>query len=544
MMKINKFCIFTLAVSLAVVLCPGAGDAQAMISFDLDRNLSLSRTGDDIKFMQEYLHETYPDVTATGRFDISTRNAVIRFQETYTKEVLTPWRLTKGTGFVGTTTRAKMNEILGQDRIFPTHTFSEVLVKVKSGQDINTVRQDIISLTGKEPLEISRISDSSLFSNTYRVSFDRSVLTSDIIQKYGASEDIEYVEPNFIAAVQTTTPNDTYYSTTGAFGQKSFKDQWGMYTIKAGEAWDIEKGSKDVIVAVVDSGVDIFHTDLSANIWKNPGEIAGNGKDDDNNGYIDDTAGWDFFYNDNNPDDEYGHGTHCAGIIAAMTNNNKGVAGVSWNSKIMAVRAMDSQGLAPASVVASAIEYAVDNGADVINSSFRLIGNITSIKIFDTVLDYAYDKGCVVVVAAGNEDKDASFTYPGNYPTTISVAGISPFNKKTESSNYGKTVDISAPGVGILSLRAQGTDIYKDGKSIVDEKYYLASGTSMAAPFVSGVAALILSQNPGISNEQVKLALKETAYDPGSTQPTQPTQPTTNPTNPTNTTYAADTTSM
>jgi subtilisin family serine protease len=456
--------------------------------------------------MQEYLQEAYTAVEATGRFDAKTRSAIIRFQEKYKEEVLGPWGLTKGTGFVGTTTRAKMNEIFEQQNIVPMHFFSEVVLKTKPGVDKEIIKHSINALTGKKPTDINRVSRHIEFSDIYVVNFDRSILSSEIIKQYKDSKYVEYIEPNFVLSLFTTTatiPNDPYYSSSTLWG-KEYKDQWGLHTINAGKAWDIEKGSKDVVVAVVDTGVDMSHKDLSDNIWTNPGEIAGNGIDDDKNGHIDDVRGWDFVYNDNSPDDTYGHGTHCAGIISAVTNNGEGIAGVSWHSKIMALRIFSS-GSASSYALIDALKYAADNGADVVNMSLGSGSSYTP-RVIAEALDYAYAKGCVLVAASGNSGR-ASDSSPASYSKTISVGASTVSNNRAHFSNYGKTLDIYAPGKSILSLRAKNTSMGK----IVGGEYLVASGTSMAAPFVSGAVSLIKSQYPKGSNKEVRSILKKSA---------------------------------
>lgn len=278
-----------------------------------------------------------------------------------------------------------------------------------------------------------------------------------------------------------------------AIGQNSFAevpntggDNWGLDLVNAPEVWNRGYTGQGVVVAVIDSGVDYTHPDLDNNIWVNSDEIAGNRKDDDGNGYIDDIRGWDFVNRDNNPmDDTDGHGTHIAGIIAAE-NNGFGVTGVAFNAKIMPVRVLDSSGGTIADIAAG-IRYAVDNGADVINLS--LGGSFTSPQEAQAI-QYAFDKGAIVVTAAGNDGR-LQPDYPGRYATDfgITVGAIDRDLAMPSFSNHAGTKQLDyviAPGVDVRS-------------TIPGNRYEFISGTSMAAPYVSGVAALVLSANPNLS---------------------------------------------
>ena len=329
------------------------------------------------------------------------------------------------------------------------------------------------------------------------------------LKKYKNDPNVEYVQPNYIYKTTSTVPNDEHYN-----------ELWAMPKIQAPEAWDTTTGSSDVTVAVIDTGVDYNHEDLSANIWTNENETPDNGIDDDSNGYIDDYYGWDFRNDDKDPMDDHGHGTHCSGTIAAVGNNNIGVAGVTWNTKIMSLKFLSASGSGSSSDGASAIIYAADSGADVLSNSW---GGGGQSQVITDAITYAHDqKGCVVVAAAGNDDEDVYGHYPANINDVITVAATDSSDQKASFSNYGSKIDVAAPGVDIVSLRAPGTDMYGDGNHFIPDgdpnaKYYRASGTSMACPHVSGLAALILANNPSLNNEEVRQVIKKSGDDLGDT---------------------------
>jgi hypothetical protein len=281
-------------------------------------------------------------------------------------------------------------------------------------------------------------------------------------------------------------------------------NDWGIDTINAPEVWNQGITGKGIVVAVVDSGVDYTHPDLDDNIWENAGEIPDNGIDDDRNGYIDDIRGWDFVYQDNNPMDFDGHGTHVAGAIAAE-RNDFGITGVAYNAKIMPVRVLDANGQGYPDEIAAGIRYAADNGANVINLS---LGGWYPSRLEDEAIGYATDKGVVVVIAAGNE----GFPEP-DYPAInadrlgIAVGAIDLNDSMNEYSNRAgsKVLDyVVAPGIDIYSTTP-------------DDTYEIKSGTSMATPHVAGVAALVLNANPTLTPTQVEYILTTTANPNGIT---------------------------
>ncbi len=306
---------------------------------------------------------------------------------------------------------------------------------------------------------------------------------------------VEWAEPYYLSQIMYV-PNDPRYG-----------EQWWMRVIKAPQAWDVTKGDTSIVIGIVDTGVDWNHSDLAANIWTNWGEIPNNGIDDDNNGYIDDVHGWDFGglagTPDNDPhEDEPDHGTHVAGIASAVTDNGIGIASIGFKCKIMPVKTSrndfrDNYGNPFIVYGYQGIIYAVENGAKVINISW---GSYSYSNAEKEVIDYAVAHGVLVVGAAGNETNPESI-YPGAYKGALSVGAVGSQDKIAYFSNYGKRVDVFAPGVSILSTWQH--DSYTDA----------LSGTSMAAPFVAGLAGLVFSQFPNYSPQQVAQQIRVTADD-------------------------------
>ncbi|MBW4547108.1 MAG: S8 family serine peptidase [Symplocastrum torsivum CPER-KK1] len=280
-------------------------------------------------------------------------------------------------------------------------------------------------------------------------------------------------------------------------------DNWGLDMINAPEVWEEGFTGEGIVVAVIDSGVDYNHSDLDDNIWVNSGEIAGNGLDDDNNGYVDDFQGWDFVDGDNDPMDLDSHGTHVAGTIAAE-NNGFGVTGVAYDALIMPVRVLDADGFGSWSDIANGITYAADNGADVINLS--LGGGTSIVDEVAVAIEYAAGLGSVVVMASGNEYAGQP-GFPGNFANEwgIAVGAVNSTKTLADFSNDAGSIPLDyvvAPGVNILSTTPGDT-------------YEYFSGTSMATPHVAGVAALIFSANPNLTANEVESILTATADSTG-----------------------------
>jgi len=336
-----------------------------------------------------------------------------------------------------------------------------------------------------------------------RVKSRRGESTESLRERYRNNPDVEYAEPNGIVHAQTL-PNDPSFWTlwglnnTGQSGGKVGAD------ISAPAAWDVQVGNNSVLVADIDTGVDYTHPDLAANIWTNPGEIAGNGKDDDGNGYVDDTHGWDFINNDNDPADDYGHGTHTAGIIAAVGNNGIGVAGVAWRTKVMPLKFLNAQGDGTFADAASALLYAVQMGAKISSGSWGCLGTDCFSQTFQDALTIADQHGMLFVAAAGNTSSNNDITpfYPCAYAASnvVCVAATDQNDDRASFSDYGaSTVDLGAPGVSIFSTVPTGSCALCDPSG-----YRYLDGTSMATPYVAGVAALVLAQFPTLTTAQLK----------------------------------------
>ncbi|GAB4181579.1 MAG: hypothetical protein Fur006_16750 [Coleofasciculaceae cyanobacterium] len=294
----------------------------------------------------------------------------------------------------------------------------------------------------------------------------------------------------------TALPNVDYFGGS---------NDWGVNMVNAPEVWEQGYTGKGVVVAVIDTGVDYNHPDLDANIWVNSNEIAGDGIDNDGNGFIDDIRGWNFADNNNNPMDVDGHGTHVSGTIAAE-KNDVGVTGVAYEAKIMPIKVIGDQSWDEYyQDLAAGIQYAADNGANVINLSLRTLDDVSAVK---NAIEYAQGKGVVVVMAAGN-DGDSQPLHPAYYASDwgVAVGAVNNTNKMASFSNRAGTTPLDyvvAPGVNVYSTTPGNT-------------YGFLSGTSMATPHVAGVAALILSANSNLTAAEVEELLTETANPTGIT---------------------------
>ena len=333
---------------------------------------------------------------------------------------------------------------------------------------------------------------------------------------------------------QTNTPiasNSSYNSNNGyglvnaglavskAAGVSPYADapnlggnNWGADLIKAPTAWNNGYTGQGITVAVLDTGVDYNHQDLKNNIWSNTKEIAGNGIDDDGNGYTDDVQGWNFDSSNNNILDNNGHGTHVSGTIAAE-NNGIGVTGIAYNSKIMPVKVLDANGSGSYANIAKGIYYAVDNGANVINLS---LGGNSSNDTLKSAIEYASSKNVIVVMAAGNNG-DSIPSYPARYAynSGIAVGAVDQNNNLADFSNRSGSQEITY-------VTAPGVDVYS---TIPNNQYANYNGTSMAAPHIAGVVALMLSANPNLTESQVRQIITSTSANSTNPPDPTPTQP-------------------
>jgi RHS repeat-associated protein len=308
--------------------------------------------------------------------------------------------------------------------------------------------------------------------------------------------EVEAVEPNFLVSNSQATPDDSRFGEQWALRNTGQAGRTAGSDVNAAPAWRESTGSTSTVIAVLDSGIDFSHPDLTDNLWVNPGETSGNGIDDDGDGLVDDSRGWNFVYDTNDASDDQGHGTSVAGIIAAEGNNHAGVSGVMWRASLMSLKVLDSTGTGDVASAVEAIDYAVAHGAQVINCSWGTDADSTFLK---DAIERAGRKGVVVVASAGNNARNIDTTpyYPASYDLTnlISVAATDGFDNLASFSDWGaQRVAVAAPGLDVLTTQ-QGGD------------YRVVSGTSAAAPFVSGVAGLIKTLRPNAPASQVCAAI-------------------------------------
>lgn len=360
--------------------------------------------------------------------------------------------------------------------------------------------------------------------NVYRLDLPKTADLHAAIQDLRNDPHVEYAHPNYVGHI-VYTPDDPYLASSGSWGQPR-ADLWDLKLMHAEQAWDLSRGS-GVVVAVVDTGVDIGHPDLQGNVWTNQDEIPDNGIDDDGNGYIDDVHGWNVLFGSNQVEDSVGHGTHVAGTIAAQDNNAMGVVGIAPDAQIMPVGVFAYHTDTDVFTLSQGILYAAQNGADVINNSWEACGlSCPSIEILEEAVRTAHRGGSVVVFAAGNETSDIRQRSPQNQPESIVVTATTPSDERASFSNFG-LVDVAAPGsgdpndpmvdptYGLLSLRASTCMVpwICNSDRDVGSGYVRLAGTSMAAPHVAGAAALVLGLHPDYSPEQVRQVLRHAGID-------------------------------
>lgn len=343
---------------------------------------------------------------------------------------------------------------------------NEIIVKFRKNGHIHPKANGFTGIKSLDKLAVKFAIKkcTRIFQNVYKLTFGVNADVYSVIHAYLNDPNVEYAEPNYIYKI-AGKPDDPYYS-----------KQWAHQIIDSESAWNIEVGDSEVLVAVVDTGIDYTHEDLVAN-------------------YV--SLGYDWVNNDTDPMDDHGHGTHCAGIIAATTNNSIGIAGIA-QVKIMAEKVLCSGGYGYTDWVANGIIHATNSGANIISMS---LGSPTYSELLHDAVKYAYNNGVLLVAAAGNSQTDKRF-YPAGYDEVVAVAATDISDNLAWFSNYGEWIEVAAPGVAIYSTLPNNT-------------YGLMSGTSMACPHVAGEAALILSRFPTLTNEDLRFQLHWTTDDIG-----------------------------
>ena len=316
----------------------------------------------------------------------------------------------------------------------------------------------------------------------YRLKLAAGASIDSALASLARNPQVEFAEPDY-QALPALIPNDPLYA-----------QQWGMAMIQAPSAWQAITGTAGTTLAIVDGGLDPAQPDLAGSLWVNPGEQDQNSLDDDNNGLVDDVNGWDFVNGTNQPLDENGHGTEVAGVAGARGNNAQGTAGMCWGCRLMAVKVSGASGAANYSDIAAGVAYAAAKGAQVINISLGGYANSNALR----AAVQAAASSAVVVASAGNDHTDRPF-YPAAYPDVLAVAAVGVDGARAPFSNYGPWVDLAAPGVSITT-------------TWLGAAWGPASGTSLAAPAVSGLAGLVYSQHPDWTPVQVRQHLLRTAH--------------------------------
>jgi len=374
----------------------------------------------------------------------------------------------------------------------------EIIVKFKPGTGKNQKNDAIKDIIGGNAISADNVKEFKIVPGLHKISTNLD--TQQAISILEKNPNVEYAEPDFILTADII-PDDTDFNQL--WGLNDVGDSSPDNDINGPEAWDIFTGSPDLVIAIIDTGIDDNHPDLNGNMWINPGEIPADGIDNDGNGFVDDIHGWDFCNNDNDPFDDNSHGTHVAGTVCAEGNNDQGVVGVNWQCKLMAIKFLCSNGSGTTSGAISAIQYADIMGVKISNNSWG--GGGFSQALFDAIQNAGLNNGHIFVAAAGNSNQNTDIIphFPSSYnlDNIISVAAITDSGAKASFSSFGaNTVDLGAPGNLILST-APGNN------------YSLKSGTSMATPHVAGVVALVyglLSQiDPNVSYQTVI----QTIYD-------------------------------
>jgi serine protease len=388
----------------------------------------------------------------------------------------------------------------------PPYTSNEIIVRFKSG----IARTGAAAVNAKHGTQV--LHEYRVPSNLQVVALPSGLTVDQAIEAYNRDPEVMYAEPNYIYEL-AVTPNDTNF--TNLYGMNNTGQTGGTpdADINAPEAWEFSTGSNNVVIGLLDSGFDFNHPDLVANIFNNPGEIAGNGIDDDGNGVIDDVHGIDAIGNSGNPMDTDGHGTHVTGTMAARGNNGAGVAGVNWNATIVACRAFNPSGALDD--ILQCMDYFLtlktraNNPVDIVATNNSWGGGPFSQALQDAITAHG-QAGMLFVAAAGNaaSNNDVSPFFPATYPNNniISVLATTHNDQRASFSNFGaSTVDVGAPGENIFS-------------TLPNNSFGLLSGTSMATPHVTGLVGLIKAQNPSRTPQQIKnLILTGGTATPGTT---------------------------
>ncbi len=331
--------------------------------------------------------------------------------------------------------------------------------------------------------------------NFYRIRVEGGKPVPEILSALREDPSIQSAEPNYVVYGIDFRPNDPIYQ-DGA--------QWHLDTIGGPAAWAITTSDTNQVLGILDTGIDLDHPDLAGNLWFNRDEVPGNGIDDDGNGFVDDFRGWNFIDDNNFPDDDNGHGSHVAGIAAAVTNNGTGVAGVAWYARLMAVKMLQSTGQGNSADFGESIMYAWENGASVVNMSVGSYGESSAVK---AALEYAYSTA-TLVASAGNDfyNLDLAPMFPAAYSFVLGVESSDFYNDLAFFSNFDPDGPVisTPPGLYNYEVRAPGLAIYS---TFGNGSYHALTGTSMSAPIVSGSAALLRSHFPGISNEKIFVRL-------------------------------------
>ncbi len=402
----------------------------------------------------------------------------------------------------------------------PKHNYVEGEIIVKLKADVESIVEQEIpeSVLNVRGEGVERLTQRSR-GNINLVRFNKALSVEQAVRQAQQDPRVEYAEPNYLLEAANTIPDDSFFSAMwGLSNQGSpFSGAQTPADISATRAWDISRGSDDLVVAVIDTGVKLTHPDLAQNAWVNPREQANNGIDDDGNGFVDDKNGWNFY--DKNKDvfqsasDDL-HGTHVAGTIGAVGNNGIGTTGVAWHVKLMSLKFLGgSKGSGTTGNAVKAVNYIVDQknrgtNVRVINASWGGGGDSQSLR---EAIAAAGNAGIVFVCAAGNggddgfgDDVDETVDFPAGYAATldnvISVAAIDSGDNLSSFSNFGhNSISVAAPGVGIWS-------------TVPDVREYAPiSGTSMASPHVAGIVALMLSNKPSLTPRQVRDIIVSTA---------------------------------